>query len=94
MQLLGRILGLNKKSDQGTILGKDDNRYTFNKEEIDDEISPEKNMCVEFVPSENKKATNIHICETYIKENPKSMKIIVAAIIVVFVGFMAVFVSK
>lgn len=94
MHLLGRILGLNKKSDQGTILGKDENRYTFKKEEIEDEVTPEKNMCVEFDPSENKKATNIHKCETYLRENSSAITGIATILITLIFGCIGTFVSR
>ncbi len=84
--MLGKILGLNKKHDQGTILGKDENRYTFVKDEIDNETTPEKNMHVEFVPVDNNKATKIHICETYIKENSDILIKITTAIVIIIVG--------
>lgn len=92
--MIGRILGLNKKNDQGTILGKDENRYTFVKDEINDELIPEKNMNVVFEPSENNKATKIHICEAYIKENPNLITGITTIIITLVFGCIGTFLSR
>ena len=92
--MIGRILGLNKKNDQGTILGKDDNRYTFIKDEIKDKITPEKNMCVEFVPSKDNKATNIHKCERYIKDTPNLLLGVITILITLIFGCIGTFLSR
>lgn len=94
MHLIGKILGLNKKNDHGTILGKDENRYTFCKEEIGDEVLPQKNMCVEFIPGENKKATKIHVCETYIRDNSSMLMGIATIGITLIFGFIGTFISR
>jgi len=91
--LLGKILGLSKNSDQGTIIGKDGNRYTFIKNDFHNQTIPDKDVCVEFFPNNNK-ATKIEICETCCKENPNVIFAIASIFITLIFGFIGTFISR
>jgi len=91
--LLGKILGLSKNSDQGTIIGKDGNRYTFFKKDFQDQTIPGKDVCVEFSPNNNK-ATSIEICETCCKENSNIIFGITSIFITLIFGFIGTFISR
>jgi len=91
--LLGKILGLSKNSDQGTIIGKDGNRYTFIKKDFQDQIIPDKDVCVEFFPN-NKKATSIEICETCCKESSNILFAIASIFITLIFSFIGTFITR
>lgn len=91
--MLGKILGLSKNNEQGTILGHDENRYSFTKDDINASTIPEKSMCVEFVPQDNK-ATNIHMCKACFKEEPNIAFGITTVFITLIFGCIGTFVSR
>ncbi len=91
--MLGKILGLSKNSDQGTIIGKDGNRYTFFKKDFQDQTIPGKDVCVEFSPNNNK-ATSIEVCETCCKEKSNIIFGITSIFITLIFGFIGTFISR
>jgi len=91
--LLGKILGLSKNSDQGTIIGKDGNRYTFLKKDFQDQTIPNKDVCVKFSPHNNK-ATLIVVCEACCKENSNIIFGITSIFITLIFGFIGTFISR
>ena len=91
--MLGKILGLSKNSDQGTIIGKDGNRYTFIKEDFSNQTIPNKDVCVEFSPNNNK-ATSIEVCEACCKENSNIIFGITTIFITLIFGFIGTFISR
>jgi|GEM_PF-2240683 len=90
--LLGRILGLSKNNQQGTIIGKDGNRYTFSTEDLKYPLTLEKDTCVEF-ETHNFKATSIHTCESCYKDHA-NMKLGIASVFITLIfGFAGTFLS-
>ncbi len=71
--MLGKILGLNINGESGTILGEDENRYFFSREDIRVHQTLKKNMCIEFIPLENHRGTDIVSSEScfFDKDNLK-----------------------
>ncbi len=92
-QLLGKILGLSKNNERGTVLGEDENRYTFTIDDITNNAIPEKNMCIKFVPN-NSKATLISTCEACFKEKSNLLFGITTIFLTLIFGCIGTFVSR
>jgi len=59
--MTGKVLGYDKENDEGTISANDGIRYKFKKENFKDEVSPIKDMKVDFEITDGKKAIDIYI---------------------------------
>lgn len=92
--MLGKILGLDILSENGTILGEDDNRYIFTKEDLKSDTAPQKNICVEFEIKDNNKATNIKMCAScFVEKNHTKLAIATVFLTLIF-GCIGTFVSR
>lgn len=91
--MLGKILGLDINNENGTILGEDENRYTFSKQDLITNTIPQKNMCVEFETLKGK-AINIRVCQAcFVDKN--NMKFAIATIFITLIfGCIGTFLSR
>jgi len=92
--MLGRILGFDSQTSNGTISGDNGTRYKFSKEDFRDNNFPQKDMYVDFEINNEKEAKNIYIVKDKIAENTNIILGLAALAITFFFAFIGTFISR
>jgi len=91
--MIGKVLGYDKQTNEGTISANDGTRYKFSKENWKDGSTPSSNMEVDFEIADDNIAKDIYVTKNITKDN-NTMIGLVAVGLTFFFGFIGTFVSR
>ena len=91
--MIGKVLGYDNQTNEGTISANDGTRYKFTKENWKDTNPPSSNMEVDFEIAEDDIANDIYVTRNITKED-NTMIGLVAVGLTFFFGFIGTFVSR
>lgn len=92
--MTGIILVFNNSSNQGIISAVNGQRYSFMKEDYNEQSLPAKNIKVDFEVTEENKAIDIYTVRDHFQENTNTILGIVALGITFFLGFIGTLISR
>lgn len=92
--MTGIILVFDNSSNQGIISAVNGQRYSFMKEDYNEQSLPAKNIKVDFEVTEENKAIDIYTVRDHFQENTNTILGIVALGITFFLGFIGTLISR
>lgn len=92
--MTGSILGYDSTTKTGTILGRDEKRYSFEKTTWKEDVAPTRDQKVDFEVSEGNKAIDIYVLRNTEAENSNTLMGLVSLGITFFFGFIGTFISR
>ena len=90
----GKILGYDKATKEGVIVGEDNKRYSFDLREWKEEFLPTKETTVDFNPTGEGNAEAIFAIKDKEKENDTTLMGLISLALTFFLGFIGTFISR
>jgi uncharacterized membrane protein (DUF106 family) len=92
--MIGKILGYDKNNNTGIISADNGTRYKFSKEDWKENNLPQKEMKVDFEPTDENNAKDIYVVQDQLAENTNTLLGLIAIGITFFFGFIGTFISR
>lgn len=92
--MTGKILGYDSNNDTGVISTDNGTRYKFTKEDWREDISPQKELLVDFEEGEQNTAKDIYMITDTLAENTNILLGLIAVAITFIFGFIGTFISR